>query len=139
MYTIDDLKGIIELNLSKRKDEAVKAERMVDEEVIKFSEWLKTLDVVPTIVALKEKCKTIRQIELKKTLSNLGNLTPEQRKSVEKLASSITKKVLNDPIIFLKSKENRSSRNLYLDIARRLFNLDSDDNKKTKRGKSHGP
>jgi len=134
VYTIDDLKGIIELNLSKRKDEAVKAERMVDEEVIKFSEWLKTLDVVPTIVALKEKCKKIRQIELKKTLSNLGNLTPEQRKNVEKLASSITKKVLNDPIIFLKSKENRSSRNLYLDIARRLFNLDSEKNTKTKRG-----
>lgn len=132
VYTIDDLKGIIELNLSKRKDEAMKAERMVDEEVIKFSEWLKTLDVVPTIVALKEKCKTIRQIELKKTLSNLGNLTPEQKKSVEKLASSITKKVLNDPILFLKGKENRSSRNLYLDIARRLFNLDSDNNTKTK-------
>jgi glutamyl-tRNA reductase len=132
VYTIDDLKGIIEHNLSKRKDEAVKAERMVDEEVIKFSEWLKTLDVVPTIVALKEKCKTIRQAELKKSLSNLGDLTPEQRKSVEKLAQSITKKVLNDPIIFLKNKENRSSRNLYLDIARRLFNLDSDNNKKTK-------
>ncbi len=132
VYTIDDLKGIIEFNLTKRKDEAVKAERMVDEEVIKFSEWLKTLDVVPTIVALKEKCKKIRQIELKKTLSSLGNLTPEQRKSVEYLALSITKKVLNDPIVFLKSKENRSSRNLYLDIARRLFNLDSDNNTKTK-------
>ena len=132
VYTIDDLKGIIEFNLTKRKDEAVKAERMVDEEVIKFSEWLKTLDVVPTIVALKEKSKKIRQIELKKTLSSLGNLTPEQRKSVEKMALSITKKVLNDPIVFLKSKENRSSRNLYLDIARRLFNLDSNNNTKTK-------
>jgi len=133
VYTIDDLKGIIELNLSKRKDEAVKAERMVDEEVIKFSEWLKTLDVVPTIVALKEKLKTIRQIELKKTLSNLGDLTPEQKKNVEKLALSITKKVLNDPIIFLKSKENRSSRNLYLDIARRLFNLDSNNENTNKK------
>jgi len=132
VYTIDDLKGIIESNLSKRKDEAVKAERMVDEEVIKFSEWLKTLDVVPTIVALKEKCKKIRQIELKKTLSNLGNLTPEQRKSVENLALSITKKVLNDPIVFLKTKENRSSRNLYLDITQKLFNLDSNNNTKTK-------
>jgi len=132
VYTIDDLKGIIEFNLSKRKDEAVKAERMVDEEVIKFSEWLKTLDVVPTIVALKEKCKKIRQIELKKTLSSLGNLTPEQRKSVENLALSITKKVLNDPIVFLKGKENRSSRNLYLDITQKLFNLDSDNNTKTK-------
>ncbi|MBW2104787.1 MAG: glutamyl-tRNA reductase, partial [Deltaproteobacteria bacterium] len=43
VYNMDDLKGIIESNLSKRKNEAVKAERMVDEEVIKFSEWLKTL------------------------------------------------------------------------------------------------
>jgi glutamyl-tRNA reductase len=133
VYTIDDLKGIIESNLTKRKDEAVKAERMVDEEVIKFSDWLKTLDVVPTIVALKEKCKKIRQIELKKTLSSLGNLTPEQRKSVENLALSITKKVLNDPIVFLKSKENRSTRNLYLDIARRLFNLDSDNENTNKK------
>ena len=126
VYTIDDLKGIVESNLSKRKGEAVKAERMIDEEVIKFSEWLKTLDVVPTIVALKEKCKKICQIELKKTLSSLGDLTPEQRKSVENLAISITKKVLNDPIVFLKSKENRSSRNLYLDSAQKLFNLDPD-------------
>ena len=132
VYTIDDLKGIIDFNLTKRKDEAVKAERMVDEEVIKFSEWLKTLDVVPTIVALKGKCKKIRKIELQKTLSSLGNLTPEQRKSVENLALSITKKVLNDPIVFLKSKENRNSRNLYLDITQKLFNLDSNNNTKTK-------
>jgi len=80
VYTIDDLKGITAFNLTKRKDEAVKAERIVDEGVIKFSEWLKTLDVVPTIVALKGKCKKIRKIELQKTLSSLGNLTPEQRK-----------------------------------------------------------
>ncbi len=131
VYTIDDLKGIVESNLSKRKGEAVKAERMIDEEVIKFSEWLKTLDVVPTIVALKEKCKKICQIELKKTLSSLGDLTPEQRKSVENLAISITKKVLNDPIVFLKSKENRSSRNLYLDSAQKLFNLDPDNSDKS--------
>jgi len=133
VYTIDDLKGIIEFNLTKRKDEAVKAERMVDEEVIKFSEWLKTLDVVPTIVALKGKCKKIRKIELQKTLSSLGNLTPEQRKSVENLALSITKKVLNDPIVFLKSKENRNSRNLYLDITQKLFNLDSDNENTNKK------
>lgn len=133
VYNMDDLKGIVESNLSKRKNEAVKAERMVDEEVIKFSEWLKTLDVVPTIVALKEKCKKIRQIELKKTLSRLGNLTPEQRKSVEDLALSITKKVLNDPIVFLKGKENRSSRDLYLDITQKLFNLGSDNENTNKK------
>ncbi len=126
VYDIDDLKGIVELNINRRKGEAVKAERMVDEEVIKFSEWLRTLDVVPTIVALKDKCENIRQSELRKTLSSLGDLTPEQRKAVENLTLSITKKILNDPIVFLKRKGERSSRNLFLDVARRLFDLDPD-------------
>jgi len=132
VYDIDDLTGIVESNINKRKGEAVKAERMVDEEVIKFSEWFKTLDVVPTIVALKDKCENIRQIELKKTLSGLGDLTPEQRKSVENLTISIAKKILNDPIVLLKRKEDRTSRNLYLDIARKLFNLDTDSDEKPK-------
>jgi len=126
VYDIDDLRGVVESNVNKRRGEAVKAERMVDEEVIKFTEWLKTLDVVPTIVALKDKCESIRQSELKKTLSSLGNLTPEHREAVENLTISIAKKILNDPIVFLKRKEDRASRNLYLDIARKLFNLDTD-------------
>jgi len=131
VYDIDDLKGIVESNISKRKGEAAKAERMVDEEVIKFSEWLKTLDVVPTIVALKDKCERIREIELKKTLSTLGDLTPGQKKDMENLTISIAKKILNDPILFLKRKEDKASRDLYLDTTRKLFDLDPDDDDKT--------
>ena len=134
VYDIDDLTGIVESNINKRKGEAVKAERMVDEEVIKFSEWFKTLDVVPTIVALKDKCENIRQIELTKTLSSLADLTPEQRKGVENLTISIAKKILNDPIVFLKRKEDRTSRNLYLDIARKLFKLDPDSDETKPKG-----
>jgi glutamyl-tRNA reductase len=128
VYDIDDLKVITESNIDKRKNEAIKAERMVDEEVIKFEEWLKTLEVVPTIVALKEKFDKICRNELKKTFSSLKDLTPKQKKGVENLIQSITKKTLNDPIVFLKRKGKRSSRDLYLDIAHQLFNLESDNN-----------
>jgi len=126
VYDIDDLKGIIDDNLSKRQAEAVKAERIVDEEVIKFSEWLGTLEVVPTIQELQEKCERIYQGEVRKTLSSLKDLTPYERKGVETMAKSIAKKLLNDPILFLKRKSARDSRDLYLDIARQLFNLDEE-------------
>ncbi|MFW6147607.1 MAG: glutamyl-tRNA reductase [Thermodesulfobacteriota bacterium] len=126
VYDIDDLRGIINDNMSKRQAEAVKAERMVDEEVIKFTEWLRTLEVVPTIRELQEKCERIYLGEIEKTLSSLKGLTAEQKKGVEKMAHSITKKLLNDPIIFLKRKGERSSRDLYLDFTRQLFNLDGE-------------
>lgn len=125
LYDIDDLKGIVDSNIDKRKKEAVKAERMVEEGVIKFTQWLKTLEVVPTIVALQDKSEKIRQIELKKTLSSLDGLSDSQKKDVENLTLSITKKILTNPILFLKRKQDRDSQNLYLDVTRRLFDLDS--------------
>ncbi len=126
VYDIDDLKGIIDDNVGKRQAEAMKAERMVDEEVLKFSAWLRTLKVVPTIRELQEKCERIYQGELQKTLSGFKDLAPEQRNSVERMAKSITKKLLNDPIVFLKGKGEKGSQDFYLDIARKLFNLDGD-------------
>jgi len=134
VYDIDDLKGIIQVNLSQREGEAVKAERIVEEEVIKFEQWLKTLEVVPTIVSLKEKAETIRQAELKKSLSGLGELSPLQIKSLEILTLSITEKILNDPILFLKQKADRPLGKNYLDTARRLFRLDRENGDEVEHG-----
>lgn len=124
VYDIDDLKGIIKLNKDHRQQEAIKAERIVQEEVIKFEKWLKTLEVVPTIVSLREKAESIIQAELKKSTSTLKNLTPSQKQSIQNLTFSIYEKILNDPILFLKKKADRPSLNTYLDVTRKLFNLD---------------
>ncbi len=133
-YDIDDLKGIIQMNRGQREEEAIKAERIVEEEVIKFEQWLKTLEVVPTIVSLKEKAETIRQAELKKSLSSLGELSPSQMKSLEALTLSITEKILNDPILFLKKKADRPLGKSYLDTARRLFCLDRENGDEVEHG-----
>ncbi|MCP4664961.1 MAG: glutamyl-tRNA reductase [Deltaproteobacteria bacterium] len=124
VYDIDDLKGVIELNMEQRQQEAVKAERIVREEAYKFEKWLKTLAVVPTIVSLREKAQEIIVSEMKKSGSALGDLTPAQKKAVETLARSIAEKVLNDPILFLKGRADRPTLSNYLDVTRRLFSLD---------------
>lgn len=125
LYDIDDLKNVIEINLEKRKQEAVKAERIIKEEVVKFEKWLTTLEVVPTIKSLKEKVEQIRVSELKKTLSQLKDIDPEKKRLIETLTISITDKILNDPIIVLKRKADRPTRDLFLDITKELFNLNS--------------
>ena len=126
VYDIDDLKGVVELNMAQRQQEALKAERIVQEEVIKFEKWLTTLEVVPTIISLREKAEAIRQTEIRKSLSNFGPLNPEQMKVIETLTVSLAEKIIGDPILVLKSKAHRPTRDNYLDIARRLFNLDQE-------------
>jgi glutamyl-tRNA reductase len=124
VYDIDDLKGIIDINMAQRQQEAVKAERIVQEEAGKFEKWLETLAVVPTIVSLRDKADSIIQAELKKSFSALCHLTPDQKEAVHTLARSIAEKMMNDPIVFLKKKAGRETLNTYLDVTRKLFSLD---------------
>ena len=127
LYDIDDLQGVIELNMAQRQEAAVKAGRIVEEEVVKYEKWLKTLAVVPTIISMRNKAASIIRTEFLKSNSVLGELTPVQYDAIETLTRSIAEKMLNDPIVFLKGKAGRSSLNTYLDLTKNLFNLDDID------------
>jgi len=126
LYNIDDLKEVVAVNTQRRVAEAAQAERLVAGEALKFMDWLETLAVFPTIISLKDKAERICQAELKKTLSQLGPLTPEQCQVLEVLVASVTQKLLHDPIIFLKRNHHRKRATRELDLLRRIFNLDPD-------------
>ncbi|MFO8088991.1 MAG: glutamyl-tRNA reductase [Desulfatiglandaceae bacterium] len=126
VYDIDDLKGVITLNVAQRRQESLKAERIVVEEVAKFEKWLETLHVVPTIAALRKKAASLVATELKRSRSSLNDLSPKQLSAVQTLVNSVAEKIINDPILFLKNKAESSTRDRYLDVARRLFRLDND-------------
>ncbi|MBI4644626.1 MAG: glutamyl-tRNA reductase [Deltaproteobacteria bacterium] len=126
LYNIDDLKEVVEFNWQRRHQEAAKAERLVAEETLKFLDWLETLAVFPTIISLKEKADRICEVELDKTLRQLGPLTEEQRQALGVLTHSIAQKLLHDPIIFLKGNQHPQRPTRDLDLVRRLFNLDPD-------------
>jgi len=128
LYDIDDLKGVIQLNMAQRQHEAAKADSIVSEEVFKFQKWLKTLAVVPTIVTLREKAESILESELRKSRSALEGLTPAEQEAVGMLTRSVLEKMLSDPILYLKKKAGRETLNTYLDVTRRLFNLDDNNN-----------
>jgi glutamyl-tRNA reductase len=126
LYNIDDLQGVIQANLEHRQEEAVKANRIIEVETRKFLQWRETLEVTPTIVALRDKAQQICEAELKKTLAQLGPLTPDQQKSLEVLAESIALKLLHDPFVYLKRNHHPKNRSRDVDLTRRLFNLDPD-------------
>ncbi|MFO7557927.1 MAG: glutamyl-tRNA reductase [Desulfobacterales bacterium] len=124
VYDIDDLKGVIQENVEDRKREAVIGERIVDEVVIHFQQWYENLDVVPTIVALRKKIDAIVQGEGRKLLQTLSNSSEEDRQAVTRMTNALVKKILHDPALFLKSDCVHENKSLFIDITRKLFNID---------------
>ena len=123
VYDIDDLKGIIDENIEDRHKEAVKGERIVDEAVIRFREWYESLDVVPTIIALRKKMTAIAEAELKKTLQ-ASMISEQEARAVRKMAESLINKILHDPTRFLKRNGMREDKSIYIDSVLKLFKLD---------------
>ena len=123
VYDIDDLKGVIDENIEDRQREAIKGERIVEEAVVNFRRWYDSLDVVPTIKALRKKLEGIAAVEVKKTLQAEG-MSDEGRQAVERMTQTLINKILHDPTDVLKRNGCQDGRSAYLDITRKLFKLD---------------
>lgn len=123
LYNMDDLQQVVNQNIQDREIEARKAEAIVEEEVTKFVHWYRTLDVTPTIVALRKKFDEIRKKELEKTLSLHPNLSDKEKKSLEALTSAIINKILHEPLSLLKKNTENGGAELYLDTLQTLFGL----------------
>jgi glutamyl-tRNA reductase len=124
VYDIDDLKGVIDENIEDRQREAIKGERIVEEAVINFRQWYQSLDVIPTIKALRKKFEDIAAAEVQKSLP-AERMSEEDRQAVERMTHSLINKILHDPTEVLKRNGCQGGRSAYLDIARKLFKLDA--------------
>jgi glutamyl-tRNA reductase len=125
LYNIDDLQLVVQENLGERHHEAIRGEAIVTEEVGKFMNWTRSLESAPIIVALLNKLEEIRNGELGRLNGKLAEMTEDQREVVEQITRSIINKIAHDPIVFLKHTGTTARSNLYLDIAQRMFKLDT--------------
>ncbi|MEJ2155044.1 MAG: glutamyl-tRNA reductase [Desulfobacteraceae bacterium] len=124
VYDIDDLKDIVDENIEDRQREAVKAERIIDEAIIQFGQWMDSLNVVPTIKALRAKINGVAKSEIQRTLQQMEHLKPEDQKAIERMTHALVNKILHDPTHYLKSNGCQGDRANFLDVTRKLFKLD---------------
>ena len=123
VYDIDDLQGVVDDNIEDRQHEAIKGERIIDEAVISFRQWYDSLEVVPTIIALRKKMESIAAAEIKKTL-NSNNIPAGSASAIHKMTAALINKILHDPTMFLKKDGMVEDKSLYIDTVRKLFKLD---------------
>jgi glutamyl-tRNA reductase len=123
LYDIDDLQHVVEQNRGEREKEAHHAERIVDEELHSVNDWLRSLEVVPTIASLRATVEQIRRDELERLSGKLGDLSDEQRAQVDMLTASIVNKILHLPTVKMKEVAGSQECYLYVDAVRTLFDL----------------
>ena len=97
-FDIDDLESAVEANIREREQEAEQAETIIDREVSQFIGVMRSMDVGPTISALKQQMNEMAVAEFERNRKRLGELTPEQESAIKSMLSSLTNK-LSHPLI----------------------------------------
>ena len=123
VYDVDDLRSVVEANLRERMREAQRAEALVEREVTKFADRLRSLEVVPTIVSLREKLEEIRQAELARALGRLPGADDATRQALEALSQSIVNKVLHAPTVKLRDSSKAGHGRRWIEVISELFGL----------------
>jgi glutamyl-tRNA reductase len=127
LYNIDDLRTIVQENLARRTAELAQAERIVEEEVGKFTTWMHSREIIPTVVALRQRFEAIRQAELARLDSKMTGLPPEARARLDEITHLIVEKLLLTPTEQLKSVNDETMAVAYSDALNRLFSLANKD------------
>lgn len=126
LFDIDELQEVATHNMHLRRQELAAAEQIVEDEVTKFGDWLRSLEVVPTVSSLRAHAEAIRVAELGRTLAKT-TMPDADRRRVEAMTSAIVKKLLHAPIARLKTPGEGER---YVEAARALFDLDASDDRR---------
>jgi glutamyl-tRNA reductase len=127
LYDIDDLQGVVDTNLEERKKEAEKAGVLIDREVELFERWRQSLEVAPTIQALRESLHDLRRREIDRFRRRIGPLDPKQEGAVDALTHAIVQKILHLPIRHLKASAEAGRAAGCASLYREIFPIGSRD------------
>jgi glutamyl-tRNA reductase len=127
LYNIDDLRAVVTENLARRSTEVERAEAIVAEEVNRFTSWLESREIIPTLVALRRRFDAIRRAELTRLEPKLSALSPEARTRLAEITRLIVEKLLLTPTEQLQSVGDGAFKVRDADALNRLFRLAADD------------
>ena len=119
---VDHLDEQVRRHRLNRSTEAVRAEGIVEEEIQAFAGWLGSLEVLPTLSALRAHGEAIVDQLLAENAPRWESLSEADRRRVEALARQVVNRILHEPTA--RMKDLGSERHSRLQLLRELFGLD---------------
>lgn len=124
LYSVDDLKKVIQENMQSRQNAAEEAQIIIDDEVAKFYQWLRGQDVTEVIRRYRDQAEQHKDHTVNKAQRML-----KQGKSAEEVihfvAATLTNKLLHPPTEALKSASADNHQEL-IETAKIILGLDKD-------------
>jgi glutamyl-tRNA reductase len=102
-HDLDSLNIIVEQNLTKRKSEIPKVEKIIEEELDNFVEWYNSLQAAPAIRDLRHFFEEIRNEEVEK---NKNKFASEDQEKLDIVTKRIINKILHHPTIELRKADD---------------------------------
>jgi len=126
LYDVDDLDAVAARTRRVRQGEARKAEGIVEEEIQSFATWLGSLEVLPTLAALRTHATQIAEQVVSENEGHWESASERDLERVEAIARAIINRLLHHPTARI--KELRDDRvHARMALVRDLFGLTVDD------------
>jgi glutamyl-tRNA reductase len=126
VHDVDDVQGMVQRNASGRESEARHAESILGSELARFERWMGSMEVLPTVAALRERADEIVRRVLTENDSRWESLSDADRERLEKMARAIAARLLHEPTLRIKGRAGEEDAYVYVTALRELFGLDTE-------------
>jgi glutamyl-tRNA reductase len=123
LYDIDSLEGSVADALRGREGQLPRVREICGDAAEEFWGWAASLDLVPTLLELRERAEVVRQRELDRVLALMGELTPRQQRHLHLLTKRIVRRLIGGPLDRARAKAGEGNGAAYLSVLRDLFSL----------------
>jgi glutamyl-tRNA reductase len=125
IHDVDSVQSVADRNFSGREAESRHAERIVAAEAVRFERWLGSLEVLPTVAAMRAHADAIVEQILAENAGRWRDLGSEDRARMEAMARAISSRILHEPTLRLKRASDHDDAYLQIATIRNLFGLDA--------------
>jgi len=106
LYDIDDLQAVIARNRRVRQAEARKAEGIIEQEIQHFAAWLGSLEVLPTLTALRLHATEIAEQVVRENSGKWDSASAADLERVDALSQAIVNRLLHHPTLRLRELQD---------------------------------
>ena len=103
LFDIDDLQAVATRNRKGRQAEARRAEGIIEEEIQKFAAWLGSLEVLPTLAALRAYAAQIAGQVVEENRGKWESASPRDLERIDAVARAVVNRLLHEPTLQMKA------------------------------------